>query len=113
MVQNNHDTITQESNMEVSLINSYLIKVNQMIYSKYPLLISLSILVRKFHSVSRPMDGDEILRLPVRRTQTGLAGVEREGEEIEIEKKGRTSPGRSGLLSNLRLGDLFSIEVTS
>ena len=35
--------------MEVFLINSYLTKVSQMIYNKYPLLISFSRLVRKFH----------------------------------------------------------------
>jgi hypothetical protein len=59
----------------------------------------------EWHSVSRPMDGDEILR---------LAGVEREGEEIEKEKEKKDKPSsKGGLLSNLRLGRLFSIEVTS
>lgn len=59
----------------------------------------------EWRAVSRPLGEDEVLR---------LAGVEREREEkeIEIEKKGKL-PSEGGLLSKLKLGKLFSIEVTS
>ena len=42
LVQNNNDALIPVSNMEVSLTNSYLTKLDQMIYRKYPLLISHS-----------------------------------------------------------------------